>query len=537
MTNINEWCSVSQISGESGTNQITVNIEEYKGLEDRSHTLKVVSADGMKEVFVTIQQKAFIPIFEVSETSIYMIDETTATINVTSNVDWYCNTDITWINLDIVQGFGDKTITVTAQEFTGQDRNGYIHFYVGGELKKSVKIYQMMVSDEQFYIEPYNEGEEIEIVIDSASFKTYKVGDTKWNVGSGNQISFETNKRVYIKDLISKSEEYIFKGGRFSTNYYKIGGKLSTLFGTSSKKIGLCKGSYYSDGDSGLMDASDLIVDTNTVNAFENCKSLTFSKLPQFDFTKVTSFRGMFKDCTYLTTAPDLSLATLDDIDCRNMFENCTSLVNPPKLPPATTRVYSYENMFKNCTSLVTAPELPATELGTFGYQYMFYNCTSLVNAPDLPATTVKDYHYEYMFYNCTSLVTAPAISATTLGQYCCRYMFKNCTSLVNAPELPATELGAGCYEGMFADCSSLVTAPDLPAPVIVDSCYQEMFRGCSSLNYIKMLAVNGYPSSCLYQWTDGVPENGTFVKKKGFRISYDDTYGIPLYWTVIEVD
>ena len=34
--------------------------------------------------------------------------------------------------------------------------------------------------------------------------------------------------------------------------------------------------------------------------------------------------------------------------------------------------------MFRNCTSLTTAPELPATTLAESCYSYMFYGCTKL---------------------------------------------------------------------------------------------------------------------------------------------------------------
>ena len=39
---------------------------------------------------------------------------------------------------------------------------------------------------------------------------------------------------------------------------------------------------------------------------------------------------------------------------------------------------YAFYNLFKNCTSLTTAPELPATTLTNACYAYMFYYCTKL---------------------------------------------------------------------------------------------------------------------------------------------------------------
>ena len=65
---------------------------------------------------------------------------------------------------------------------------------------------------------------------------------------------------------------------------------------------------------------------------------------------------------------------------------------------------YAFYNLFKNCTSLTTAPELHATTLAKSCYYYMFYSCTSLTTAPELPATTLTNACYAYMFYYCTKL-------------------------------------------------------------------------------------------------------------------------------------
>ena len=47
--------------------------------------------------------------------------------------------------------------------------------------------------------------------------------------------------------------------------------------------------------------------------------------------------------------------------------------------------------MFRDCTSLTTAPELPATTLAPYCYANMFDKCTSLTSAQAiLPATTIK---------------------------------------------------------------------------------------------------------------------------------------------------
>jgi hypothetical protein len=73
--------------------------------------------------------------------------------------------------------------------------------------------------------------------------------------------------------------------------------------------------------------------------------------------------------------------------------------------------------MFRNCTSLTTAPELPATMLASNCYNGMFYDCTSLTSAPELPAPELARCCYYFMFYGCSNLnyikCLATDISAT----------------------------------------------------------------------------------------------------------------------------
>ena len=114
------------------------------------------------------------------------------------------------------------------------------------------------------------------------------------------------------------------------------------------------------------------------------------------------------------------------------LFQDCSNIVNvDSNFLPATTLVDNcYDSMFRNCSSLTTAPELPATTLNYSCYQYMFYSCSSLTTAPELPATTLSPNCYVHMFNGCTSLTTAPELPATTLKNSVYEYMFMGCTNL-----------------------------------------------------------------------------------------------------------
>ena len=86
---------------------------------------------------------------------------------------------------------------------------------------------------------------------------------------------------------------------------------------------------------------------------------------------------------------------------------------------------YCYYQMFRDCTALTTAPELPATTLANYCYRYMFRDCTSLTTAPELPATTLTILCYEYMFNGCTKLNYIKML-ATNIRAFGCLYNWVN---------------------------------------------------------------------------------------------------------------
>jgi hypothetical protein len=95
---------------------------------------------------------------------------------------------------------------------------------------------------------------------------------------------------------------------------------------------------------------------------------------------------------------------------------------------------YCYYNLFRDCTVLTSSPELPATTLGLACYSKMFKGCSSLYVVSNLPATSLASNCYHQMFDGCTSLVDAPELPATTLDISCYYDMFNGCTSLISAP-------------------------------------------------------------------------------------------------------
>lgn len=232
---------------------------------------------------------------------------------------------------------------------------------------------------------------------------------------------------------------------------------------------------------------------------------------PSFSLNSYCFF-NLFKNCTSLTSAPELPATSLSNYCYYGLFSGCINLMSAPLLPAMTMAESCYSNMFEGCVSLTTPPTLQSTTVAYSCYAAMFYGCTSLRTTPTLPATTLANSCYRQMFSNCTSLVSAPELPAETLAKYCYSSMFSGCTSLTQAPLLQATTLAESCYTSMFRNCSSLTTAPELPATTFASYCYERMFDGCSSLRYIKIANTNVFSnSSYTPKWVNGVASEGVF--------------------------
>ena len=162
--------------------------------------------------------------------------------------------------------------------------------------------------------------------------------------------------------------------------------------------------------------------------------------------------------------------------------------------------------LFRDCTSLTTAPELPATELSGSCYWSMFEGCKNLIATPALPAITLTGSCYRNMFYGCISLTTVTSLPATTLASYCYYKMFYGCKSLSSVPILPAAILENYCYYQMFRSCASLNKITCLATDNYANDCtYQWLSQVASSGTFIKhpdmtswKRSVNGIPSA----WT-----------------------------------
>ena len=115
------------------------------------------------------------------------------------------------------------------------------------------------------------------------------------------------------------------------------------------------------------------------------------------------------------------------------------TLVDWENYATADTDSAIFRGLFENCTVLTSAPAHPATTLADQCYWSMFWGCTSLAVAPELPATTLANGCYVNMFARCTSLTSAPELKAAKLVEDCYNGMFTRCSNL-NSITMLATD-------------------------------------------------------------------------------------------------
>ena len=316
-------------------------------------------------------------------------------------------------------------------------------------------------------------------------------------------VTFKAEQAQTFKMIAQ--EDYKISGLQYSVNFgewkdvvagdpgVEFGGDKGDLRLRGKNNLGGTSGKYrgYSQISFGNTDVNvECTGDIRTLLDYENYETVA---------TGSARFYRLFKDCTQLTSAPNLPAKTLADGGYQGMFHSCTSLTDAPDLPATELAESCYAWMFKGCTKLNKVPDaLPAMKMASSCYLEMFYNCTSLTDAPDLPAKELADNCYSGMFWGCKGLTEAPKLNATSLKELCYNAMFWGCTSLTAAPDLPATTLAKNCYAVMFRGCTSLETGPkELPAEILAERCYSSMFSGCTSLKTVPALPATELAVGC----------------------------------------
>ena len=204
---------------------------------------------------------------------------------------------------------------------------------------------------------------------------------------------------------VTTGGEIVVKNPKSGLKYSLNGGEKQNVTEGNTYSINVSEGDKVSFYCNGFSNSSTSTVFSGTGSVRYKVYGNIMSLLDEENFATTTPsltaacFKGLFKDDSYLTDASGLLL------------------------PAETLDIMCYQEMFRNCSALTTAPELPATTLDQYCYYYMFGGCSVLTTAPKLPATDLVKYCYAKMFDNCDNLTDAYVKAAYTASNNECSGM------------------------------------------------------------------------------------------------------------------
>ena len=117
-----DWCKVSTSAGASGNQKFTITVEKSVTTAARTATVKVASSKHNITEEITVNQVAFEPSLEISETSIAVPTAgETKQMTVVSNISWNASCEADWVTLSPVngnEGQSDLLVEVAANATT-----------------------------------------------------------------------------------------------------------------------------------------------------------------------------------------------------------------------------------------------------------------------------------------------------------------------------------------------------------------------------------------------------------------------------------
>ena len=141
-------------------------------------------------------------------------------------------------------------------------------------------------------------------------------------------------------------------------------------------------------------------VEAGTEVPFGGAKGTLRLRGTNINGTASGSSAGDYSTITF--TKPNVNVACTGDIRTLLDWRNYSTV---------NTQNARFCYLFKDCTVLTSAPDLPATTLAYRCYFKMFEGCTSLTSAPELKATTLAPNCYNGMFSGCTKLSTVTMLA------------------------------------------------------------------------------------------------------------------------------
>jgi hypothetical protein len=285
--------------------------------------------------------------FSVNVDSIDLTNNSTATINVTSNTKWSVEYDSNWFVVSPTSGEGDGNVVIS-RDFYNKSREGNLNFVVNDKIVKNVNIVQYYApnvddNDNYFYFEPietelsitlilsntYGNNDKVEYFDNNTfTWKTLKAGNT---ITVKSKTYFRKYERAIT--IIKKKNEYgmyvtytYISSHLVTSNLCNIGGNIETLLGEMRENYAhnLFNGGRIAQ----IVNADNLYFPSTLSDECDfNSMFLNISTLVSANFEIPQSNTNfMFQGCSNLINPPIMTGEKYDTSKCQSMYEGCSLL-------------------------------------------------------------------------------------------------------------------------------------------------------------------------------------------------------------------
>ena len=194
-------------------------------------------------------------------------------------------------------------------------------------------------------------------------------------------------------------------------------------------------------------------------NMFDNCKSLKFLDLSDFDTSNVITLKGIFKGCESLKSIKGLNNFNAKNVlDFSEMFSSCSSLTSLDISNFNTSKANDLSFMFNKCINLKEFKGLDKLETNNVvNFSGMFCSCSNLIFLDLTNFKTEKANAMSKMFEGCSKLEIIKGLSNfVTDNVIFMNFMFCGCKKLEYLGLEKFNTSKVQYFTGMFMDCINL---------------------------------------------------------------------------------
>lgn len=137
-----EWIGLDPSSGNSGVTKVKMTAAENTSLDSREGVIKILAQDICKEITVIQEGKPAEYLDAAPALLEFTFKAGTATVDISSNVDWKASATAEWISVSPASGSNDGKITVSVAANAGDAREGSVEITSTSGIKTEVKVSQ-----------------------------------------------------------------------------------------------------------------------------------------------------------------------------------------------------------------------------------------------------------------------------------------------------------------------------------------------------------------------------------------------------------